>query len=101
LSAVGGNPKETILIIHEKDTPYSLPCGSILAQKSYLRTLAGLAEILPEPGLTNNERRLKLEVRAPIKLVDGHPWSPGVYHALRLLGNTLEVAWERAFIKTS
>ncbi len=38
--------------------------------------------------------------QAPIKIVGGKPWSPGVYHNLRLMGNTLEVAWERAFIRT-
>ena len=37
-------------------------------------------------------------VRAPIKIVDGRRWSPGVYRALRLMGKTLEVAWERAFV---
>jgi hypothetical protein len=100
-SSVGENQKETILINCEKDAPYSLPCGSILARKSYLRTLADPAEIPPEPALTNNKRRSKLEVQAPIKLVDGRPLSPGVYHALRLLGNMPEVAWERAFIRTS
>ena len=32
------------------------------------------------------------ESRAPIRMVDGRPWSPGVYRALQLLGKTLEVA---------
>jgi hypothetical protein len=36
--------------------------------------------------------------QAPIKIVDGRPWSPGVYQLLCLLGKTLEVAWVRAFI---
>jgi hypothetical protein len=54
-----------------------------------------------EPTLMDDKRWQKLEARAPIKLVDGRPWSPGVYPALRLLGNTLEVAWERVFIRTS
>ena len=39
--------------------------------------------------------------RAPIKIVDGRPWSPGVYLALRLLGRSLETAWEKAFISSS
>ncbi len=39
--------------------------------------------------------------RAPIKVVDGHPWSPGVYRALRLMGKPLEVAWEKALIRCS
>ncbi len=56
------------------------------------------------------EESLDMEVRsmttgfklqAPIKMVDGRPWSPGVYKLLRLLGKTLEVAWERAFIQTT
>ena len=39
--------------------------------------------------------------RAPIKVVDGRPWSSGVYRALRLLGKPLEIAWEKAFIRYS
>jgi hypothetical protein len=39
-----------------------------------------------------------LGARAPIKIVDGRPWSPGVYRNLRLLGHALEAAWERTFI---
>ena len=39
--------------------------------------------------------------RAPINLVDGSPWSPGVYRALRFLGRSLETAWEKAFIRSS
>jgi hypothetical protein len=35
---------------------------------------------------------------APIKMVSGHAWSLGIYRALRLLGKSLDVAWERAFI---
>ena len=35
--------------------------------------------------------------QAPIKMVSGRAWSPGIYRALRLL-KTLDVAWERAFI---
>jgi hypothetical protein len=88
---VGDNQKGKIQINHEKGTPYSLPCRSISARKSYLRTLANPASIPQEPALTNNVRRSKLEVQAPIKLVGGHPWSPRVYRALRLLGNMLEV----------
>jgi hypothetical protein len=36
--------------------------------------------------------------QAPIKIVDGRLWSPGLYQLLHLLGKTLEVAWVRAFI---
>jgi hypothetical protein len=38
--------------------------------------------------------------RAPIKMVGGKPWSPGVYRALQLLGNLLGVAWKQVFVKT-
>ena len=44
------------------------------------------------------EERLDAGVQVPIKIVDGRHWSPGVYHNLRLMGFTLEVAWVRAFI---
>jgi hypothetical protein len=32
--------------------------------------------------------------QVPIKIVGGKPLSPGVYRALRLFGNPLEVAWK-------
>ena len=41
------------------------------------------------------------ESRAPIKLVDGRPWSPNIYRNLRLVGKSLEVAWEKAFVRAS
>jgi hypothetical protein len=34
----------------------------------------------------------------PIKTVSSRAWSPGIYRALRLLGKSLDVAWEGAFI---
>jgi hypothetical protein len=34
---------------------------------------------------------------APIKIVGGRAWSLGIYQALRLLGKSLDVAWENAF----
>ena len=40
----------------------------------------------------------KQDQRAPIKMVNGRAWSPGIYQALRLLGKSLDVAWEKAFI---
>jgi hypothetical protein len=36
--------------------------------------------------------------RAPLIMVSREAWSPGVNWALRLLGKTLDVAWERAFV---
>mgnify|MGYP001012625747 CR=1 FL=1 len=61
--------------------------------------------ILPTKGRLREDvilpnARLRDE-RAPIKVVDGRPWSPGVYQALRLLGKPLEIAWERVFIRYS
>jgi hypothetical protein len=44
------------------------------------------------------EECLNAGVQAPIKIVDGRHWSPGVYRNLRLMGFTLEVAWARALI---
>ncbi len=40
----------------------------------------------------------KQDQRASIKMVSGLAWSPGIYQALRLLGKSLDVAWEKAFI---
>jgi hypothetical protein len=41
---------------------------------------------------------LDLHQPAPIKMVRGRAWSPGIYRALRLRGKSLDVAWERALI---
>ena len=60
-------------------------------------TMTGV-EGRPGPTVTGEEGP---RTRAPIKMVDGRPWSPGVYRALRMLGHPLEAAWERAFIRTS
>ena len=38
---------------------------------------------------------IKQDQRAPIKMVSGRAWSPGIYQAL---GKSLDVAWEKAFI---
>ena len=40
----------------------------------------------------------KQDQLAPMKMVSGRAWSPGIYQALRLLGKSLDVAWERGFI---
>ncbi len=37
--------------------------------------------------------------RAPINTIGGCAWSPGVYRALRPWGKSLDVAWERVFIR--
>ncbi len=42
---------------------------------------------------------IPLDRRAPIKMVSGRAWSPGIYQSLRLLDKSLDVAWERAFIR--
>jgi hypothetical protein len=36
--------------------------------------------------------------QAQLKIVDGRRWSPGIYRTLRLLGKTLNAAWEGAFV---
>ncbi len=38
--------------------------------------------------------------QAPLIMMSGRAWSPGVYRALRLLGKTLDIAWERAFLRS-
>jgi hypothetical protein len=35
---------------------------------------------------------IPLDRRAPIKMVSGRAWSPGIYQSLRLLGKSLDVA---------
>ena len=54
--------------------------------------------IVDVKALRTRTQATKQNQSAPIKMVSGHAWSPGIYWALRLLGKTLDVAWERAFI---
>ena len=56
-------------------------------------------------GLKNNptEDRLSESVKEtsplpPLIIVMGRSWSPSIYGAVRLLGNTVDVAWRMAFI---
>jgi hypothetical protein len=49
-------------------------------------------------ALRTRTQAAKQNQQAPIKIMSGHAWSPGIYQALRLLGKTLDVAWERTFI---
>ncbi len=37
-------------------------------------------------------------LQPPIIMIGGSAWSPSVYGALRLLDNSLDIAWKRAFI---
>jgi hypothetical protein len=47
----------------------------------------------------SNVGQLVKGIRAPIKMVDGCPWSPNIYHNLRLTGMSLDVAWKKTFIR--
>ena len=49
---------------------------------------------VPEP----TAEPIRQDQGAPIKMVSGRAWNPGIYQALRRLGESLDVAWERAFI---
>jgi hypothetical protein len=62
---------------------------------------------LSEKGGITAKVAAKVDVRAPpveqnqlapIKMVSKRVWSLGIYRALRLLGKSLDIAWERAFI---
>jgi hypothetical protein len=48
---------------------------------------------------TAESTKPKQDRRAPIKIVGGRAWSPGIYQALRQLGKSLDVAWEKVFIR--
>ena len=68
---------------------------------------ADVEEVRARTHPTERDRRepikmmaIRRDQRAPIKMVSGRAWSPGIYRALRLLGKTLDVAWERAFIRS-
>ena len=82
---VGGNAKRLVLT---KVKPASLrtnPSGDRLCEGKSLDV-----EVRPLTTCSDSQ--------APIKTVDGRPWSRGVYRSLCLLGKTLEVVWVRAFI---
>jgi hypothetical protein len=51
---IGENQKETTLTNLERNSPSLLPRGSILAKKSYLKTLADPAKI-PHAGQTSRD----------------------------------------------
>jgi hypothetical protein len=38
--------------------------------------------------------------QAPLIMVSGHAWSPGIYWALRMLGQTLDIARKRALVRS-
>ena len=71
-----------------------------------VRFAVDVEEVCTRTQATNLDRRAPIKMaigrdqRAPIKMVSGRAWSPGIYRALRLLGKTLDVAWERAFIRS-
>ncbi len=85
--------------------PVSLMLPVPKALKASQECVGGTQKLIYDRPLkvtsTDVDGRPKLLEQVPIKIVDGRPWSPGVYRALRLLGSTLEVAWERAFVRTS
>ena len=64
-----------------------------------------LSEKNPNCGLKNDltEDRPNKSVEEtsplpPLIMVMGRSWSPSIYGAVRLLGNTVDVAWRMAFI---
>jgi hypothetical protein len=71
-----------------------------------VRFAVDVEEVRARTQATKRDRRAPIKMaigqdqRAPIKMVSGRAWSPGIYLALRLLGKTLDVAWERAFIRS-
>ncbi len=81
---VGGNQKEENLTVGN--------------EKSLIGT--GKLSLILTENLTD-DRLSESGLRAPIKMIDGCPWSPNIYCNLRLIGKSLEVAWEKAFIRTS
>ena len=81
---VGGNQKEENLTVGN--------------EKSLIGT--GKLSLIVTENLTD-DRPSESGLRAPIKMIDGRPWSPNIYRNLRLIGKSLEVAWEKAFVCTS
>jgi hypothetical protein len=79
--------------VGERATDKEVGLGSE-SQPEDIRVRFAVDKKVPEP----TAEPTKQDQRAPIKMVSGRAWSPGIYQALRLLGKSLDVAWERAFI---
>ena len=63
-----------------------------------LATARPFAKVWAAVDVEARTQATKQNQQAPIKMVSGRVWSPGIYWALRLLGKPLDVAWERAII---
>ena len=69
---VGGNQKEENLTVGN--------------EKSLIGT--GKLSLIVTENLTD-DRPSESGSRAPIKMIDGRPWSPNIYRNLRLIGKSL------------
>jgi hypothetical protein len=49
-------------------------------------------------ALCTHTQATKQNQQAPIKMESRREWCLGIYRALRLLGKTLDEAWDRVFI---
>ena len=58
--------------------------------------LAYESDATDKNNVAHSERK-----KAPLRCVQGHHWSPGVYRSLRLRGKPVRVVWERAFVSLS
>ena len=85
--------------------PWSL--SSVVGEHNLDQALTNIGEHSLDQTLTNDRPselvvgQSKENMLAPIKIVDGSPWSPNVYRNLRLIGMNLEEAWKKAFIRVS
>ena len=89
-------PADTILnkwVEREMDDDYPDDEENPIGQ----RTDGSVTELAEKPELAGHSKGGG-EERAPLLYVRGQRWSPGVYRSMRLLGRSVEVAWERAFI---
>lgn len=111
-----GSPCKTMLPVPRSDGVASQECvegnppdgradgAERVKQSEVAGKLAKQNEVAGHSEKKNNKRGPLLpllpvgEERAPLLVVCGRRWSPGVYRSLRLLGRPIEIAWERAFI---
>jgi hypothetical protein len=100
-------------VCDSNNVPHARRCATAIKNIMTFFARMGVGDNVKGPRLANarlSEKgsiAVKVEVcappvehnqRAPIKMVSGHAWSPGIYWALRLLGKSLYVEWERMFI---
>ncbi len=85
-------------IVGEKTNGVRVPVSILRKRSSDPKSQPPVCPVIKKSVSIAGEDSSLGSSRAPLKLIDGRRWSPGIYRALRLHGRILEVAWEGAFM---